>query len=234
MMMCRSFLLTCIVWLPVVYGTVFTVHQEHTPSDESLPDTNGYQDTSTTTTTTLSSWSEHNDRNGLDFLVAIFFFIAAAWLVLALVYSILILIVVRLRARGLLDIYDEQFGRLYLVGNRCYLPLGCLLRRYVISLTQEENGGGDTPGAVRIMTRDERRMAVELLLASSDEENVPIRGDSVSRLENMEEDEEAVRSSELEEEIGHADQFAEHGVDDASSEEPVCTICLAEYGMWFR
>jgi hypothetical protein len=157
-------------------------------------------------------------------------------LVLALIYSVLVVIVVRLRARGQLDVYDENFGRLYLLGTRCYIPLGCILRRYVISLSHEEFGGRD-PGTVRLMTREERRMAMELLLAS-DEENVPISGDCASTLGNKEE--EVVLSNKAgSEEIGHADQFAEakpeeeYGVDDASTEEPVCTICLAEYGMWF-
>lgn len=233
-----SLLLAFSLWLPAVCGGGFTVQstlsepsEEPAPTHTPSPDS-GYRDTPTTA---VSSQSEQ-DPTGLNFLGAAFFFIAAGWLVLALLYSVLVLIVVRLRARGQLDVYDENFGRFYLLGTRCYIPLGCVLRRYVIALNHEENAGGD-PATVRLMTREERRMAVELLLAS-DEENVPISGDSVSTSENNEE--EVVLSNETDsEEIGHADQFAEakieeeHGMDDASSDEPVCTICLAEYGMWF-
>lgn len=223
-----SLLLTFGLWLPAVCGSGFTVQKQKKRSEPSVwtpPSTHpspdgGYKDTPTTT---ISSWSEHkHDRDGVDFLVAVFFFIAAGWLVLAVIYSLLVVVVVRLRARGHLDVYDENFGRLYLLGNRCYIPLGCLLRRYVISLNREENGGGD-PATVRLMTREERRMAMELLL-SSDEENVTICGNSASMSP---------------EEIRHADQVTdarideEHCVDDSSSEEPVCTICLAEYGMWY-
>jgi hypothetical protein len=240
-----SLLLTFGLWLPAVCGGGFTVQKQKKLSEPSVwtpPSTHpspdgGYKDTPTTT---MSSWSEYtHDRDGVDFLVAVFFFIAAGWLVLAVIYSILVVIVVRLRARGHLDVYDEHFGRLYLLGNRCYIPLGCLLRRYVISLNREENGGGD-PATVRLMTREERRMAMELLL-SSDEENVTICGNSASRSGSNEE-EEVVLSNEMspeDEEIRHADQVTdarideEHGVDDSSSEEPVCTICLAEYGMWY-
>jgi len=103
-------------------------------------------------------WRQYTN-SGIDFLVAAFFFIAAGWLILALLYSILVLIVVRLRARGELDIYDEHFGRLYLIGRHCYIPLGCILRRYVVALSEEE-----TSSPVRIMTREERRVAMEELL----------------------------------------------------------------------
>jgi hypothetical protein len=229
-----SLLLALSLWLPAVCGgfTVQSTLSEPTEAPAPTPtpsSDSGYRDTPTT----IISWSE-DQRDGLDFLVAAFFFIAAGWLVLALIYSLLVVIVVWLRARGQLDVYDENFGRFYLLGTRCYIPLGYLLRRYVISLNQEENGGGD-PSRVRLMTREERRMAMELLLAS-DEENVPISGDFASTLGNNEEG--VVLSNEAgSEEIFHADQFAEaiieeeHGVDDASNEEPVCTICLAEYGM---
>jgi hypothetical protein len=182
---------------------------------------------------TVTSSSSGSSSNSLDILVAVFFLIAIAWLVLALVYSVLVLIVVHLRARGQLDVYDENFGRFYLLGTRCYIPLGCVLRRYVIALTQERDGHGD-PGPVRLMTREERRMAMELLLAS-DEENIHSH-DNVSKKENT--DEEVVLSNETcPEKIGHTDQSAEVKIevervaDDASNEEPVCSICLDEYGM---
>lgn len=185
--------------------------------------------------TTMTSYSTSGSTaNGLDFLVAAFFLIAAAWLVLALVYSTLILIVVHLRARGQLDLYDENFGRLYLLGTRCYIPLGCVLRRYVVALTQERDNHRD-PGPVRLMTREERRMAMELLL-SSDDESIH---NHQCVLKKEATDEEAAPSNKPGlEEIGHTNQFARanieegHVADDAFNEEPVCTICLDEYGMF--
>ena len=108
-------------------------------------------------------WGGNAATSGLDVLIAAFFLIAATWLVLALIYSILVLIVVRMRARGHLDVYDETFGRFYLLGTRYYIPFGCVLRRYVIAMNQERTRDGE-PVTVRLMTREERRMAMERLL----------------------------------------------------------------------
>ena len=71
-----------------------------------------------------------------DILVACFFFVAAIWLILATVYSAILLILLRLQARGELDIYDENLGRLVLCNGRFTLHFGCILRRYAIQLEE--------------------------------------------------------------------------------------------------
>lgn len=82
------------------------------------------------------SSSSNTGVGTMDILAAAFFVVAGAWLLVALVYSSLVLIFLRLRARGELgNIYEEDFGRLYLCGRRgqeggCYLPLGRIFRRY--------------------------------------------------------------------------------------------------------
>lgn len=136
---------------------------------------------------TSRTWNQRS----LDILVAVFFIIAAGWLLLALFYSCMIVTVLRLQARGALDdIYEDDFGRILIWGRR--VNLSCLLRRYAIQLEQErmshqmqqyespgseedanEDAGGwflnrrrrrRRPPPIRIMTRSERRQALERLL----------------------------------------------------------------------
>ena len=71
-----------------------------------------------------------------DILVACFFFVAAIWLILATVYSVILLVLLRLQARGELDIYDENLGRLVLCNGRFTIHFGCILRRYAIQLEE--------------------------------------------------------------------------------------------------
>jgi hypothetical protein len=75
---------------------------------------------------------------GLDILVTSFFLIAACWLLMAIVYSILILILLRMQARGDLDFYDEDFGLWVCCNGRFRLHFGCILRRYAIQLATEQ------------------------------------------------------------------------------------------------
>mmetsp|Transcript_34292 Transcript_34292/g.39040 ORF Transcript_34292/g.39040 Transcript_34292/m.39040 type:complete len:456 (-) Transcript_34292:144-1511(-) len=168
-----------------------------------------------------NDWSE-TTATSVDVLVAALFLIAAGWLVLAIIYSVLILIVVRMRARGELDIYDENFGRLFLLGTRCYIPLGCILRRHVVAM-QSRNRGRQS---LHIMTREERRRAMELLLA-----------DAKSRELEIEKPEE-IKPTEKQEEIKSAEGALPEGNESAigsiendihSSDNPVCSICLMEY-----
>lgn len=237
------------LWLPTACHAVFVydshnddtitntgVNSNPSPSPPHDTDDHSYDDsTGGNTQSTISGSSSRlgaSAGNGIDFLVAAFFLIAAGWLVLALIYSILVLIVVRLRARGQLDVYDDNFGRFYLLGSRCYIPFGCVLRRYVIAMNQERNTQGD-PVTVRLMTREERRMAMEKLL---DEQNGQKQEEDADKTETKDENEDAVSNNESPEESGHTDQTtvetntqADGIADDASEEEPVCTICLTEY-----
>ena len=137
----------------------------------------------------------------IDILVAAFFLVAAGWLLLAILYSVIVLVLLRLQAQGELDFYDEDFG-LVRIGNCIQLHFGCILRRYAIQLEREQQQRrqrqfGEEPRPVRIMTRDERRCAMEQLLAVEKDVSTSIP-------------------------LGDADSD--------TSEGPICTICLAEYG----
>jgi len=152
-------------------------------------------------------YNDWNTTTSVDVLVAALFLIAAGWLVLAIIYSVLILIVVRMRARGEFDIYDENFGRLFLLGTRCYIPLGCILRRHVVAMQSRNRRQ-----SLHIMTREERRRAMELILTQS--------GD---REQDEEKSEESGMSERPVEEVGYRNEIAE------SDDEAMCSICLMEY-----
>ncbi|KAL3906364.1 MAG: hypothetical protein SGARI_004037 [Bacillariaceae sp.] len=47
---------------------------------------------------------------GIDTIVSIFFAVAALWLIAATIYSIMLIMLIRLQSRGELDIYDEDLG----------------------------------------------------------------------------------------------------------------------------
>jgi hypothetical protein len=154
--------------------------------------------------------SQKSDRwiKSVDILAAAFFLVAAAWLSLVILYSVMIVLILRMQARGEVDIYDDDFGRIFCFNRRFSVHLGCILRRYAIRLEQEgqqrsiqREGGGshqETRQRVRIMTRLERRMALEAIFAKQSPASFVI---SVEASENTE-----------------------------VSEGPICAICLGEYG----
>jgi hypothetical protein len=98
-------------------------------------DSNVYDETVDESSPSFFKRLKNNNRL-TDILVACFFFIAAIWLILATVYSVILLILLRLQARGELDIYDEDLGRVTLCNGRLMLNFGCILRRYAIQLEE--------------------------------------------------------------------------------------------------
>jgi hypothetical protein len=128
--------------------------------------------------------SSKDPSDSMDILAAVFFVVAGIWLALAMSYSFMIVLFLRMRARGELDaIYDEEFGRIYLPGSsnhtyRLYLPTGCIFRRYMHHLQQEQRrqpssssssssraeAAAAADAAARYMTTEERRRAMEVLL----------------------------------------------------------------------
>jgi hypothetical protein len=170
--------------------------------------------------------------SGLEILVAIFFVVAAAWLLIAVFYALLALIVLRLRSRGLLNLNDEEFGRLYLFGTRFYFPCGCILRRYVVAFGHDQQGRPheDTRG----ITRSERRQAVEKILFGRvprkmkegtlqiDEE----MGRTSLGSQTSDSSSDAMNTSEVQD----GQNIPSDQSHSQSSEGPVCSICLTEYG----
>ena len=159
----------------------------------------------------------------IDILVAALFLIAAGWLILAIIYSVLILIVVRMRARGELDIYDENFGRIFLWGSRFYIPLGCILRRHVVAHNRRNE-------SVRLMTREERRRAMELLLKEGGNDNDRENGQEQREEATGEQGGDIQGETEQSTPVAAESNNADDNVDTESNGEPVCSICLMEYG----
>ena len=172
-----------------------------------------------------SGSNEWESTSSIDILVAALFLIAAGWLVLAIIYSILIICVVRLRARGELDVYDEHFGRIYFCSSRdgprrgCYLPLGCLLRRHILELHRAHAQSE----AVRVMTRMERRQAMEQLLG---------RAVSTSSVEGREKVRETLSEEDQNGTNFTASEDRQGDLESCEGQEPVCSICLMEYGTY--
>lgn len=165
--------------------------------------------------TTPEGWDDAEERwEAIDLLVAVFFLIAGAWLLMAISYSILILLLLRLQARGELDFYEENFGLLVCCNGRMRLNFGFILRRYAIQLErdqqqhgqarQNDNGNSEPLRRVRIMTRGERRCAVESLLAAPANKEVVVEPSLTPSMGD--------------------------GESDSSEEGPLCTVCLGEYG----
>ena len=175
--------------------------------------------------------------NALEILVAIFFFVAAAWLLIAVFYALMALVVLRLRSRGRLDIFEEDFGRFYLCGNRCYIPFGFILRRYVVAFghDQPSREGRSRSSDYKYIRRSERRYAIEQILLGNQKNSRKRR--------------KGTNNSDLDEEMGVHNVNNDGGTrvhnvgggdsvdypdpepsSTTNSEEPVCSICLAEYG----
>lgn len=173
-----------------------------------------------------------------DILVACFFFVAAIWLILACIYSVILLVLLRLQARGELDIYDENLGRVVLYNGRVTLHFGCILRRYAIQLEEDyqrqlQRRFGDAnaedqneePQRIRIMTREERRKAVEELLGSTQKVvDVESRGADEKRDCNA-----GCNCDKIESTIDASQPLPADTSFACSDEGPICSICLVEY-----
>jgi len=175
---------------------------------------------------------QHSVRwTGIDTLIAIFFCVAAMWLIAATIYSVILLILIRLQARGELDIYDENLGRWSMCNGRFTLHFGCILRRYAIQLerdyqrrlqqrygTSDGSSRAEEPAPIRIMTREERRKAMEELLGIKID--IPAVCEGENKLEPSGNDNQS--------KLGTMPSSPNASVD-SSNEGPICSICLAEY-----
>ena len=177
----------------------------------------------------------------MDVLAAIFFVVAATWLVAATLYAGLVYMYLRLRARGRLDrIYEPDFGRMRLpfCGWVITLPLACLLRRYVRHLHgRAAHGahGANNLGRGPFVTREERRRAMEVLLVHSKKsihrtesgKERDFQAPSIQQeqpVENEPDEQMAETSSDYQDALAHISTS-----DSSSTEGPVCSICLGDY-----
>lgn len=195
--------------------------------------------------------SEHQDpSDSMDILAAIFFVVAGIWLVLAMGYSCMIVVFLRMRARGQLDaIYDEDFGRIYLPctnnsNYRLYIPTGCIFRRYMHHLQQEQRRQPSSSSsssrtdaevvvAARYMTTEERRKAMEVLLWEEPDTQKAVhscKGPVELPVAVPEAHVAVPESSEptnTDVDTGNATDQADSDLEEG--EGPVCLICLDEF-----
>jgi hypothetical protein len=190
--------------------------------------------------------SEHQDPSeAMDILAAIFFVVAGTWLVLAMGYSCMIVVFLRMRARGQLDaIYDEDFGRIYLPWTnnsnyRLYIPTGCIFRRYMHHLQEEQRRfpslssssssrtDAEVAAAARYMTTEERRRAMEVLLWEERDTQKAVHscGAPVA-LPAPESSQPTSADTDTDTDTGTADQVDS---DLEEGEGPMCLICLEEF-----
>jgi hypothetical protein len=151
-------------------------------------------------------------------------------------YSCMIVMFLRMRSRGQLDaIYDEDFGNIHVpcTNRRFYLPLGCIFRRYMHHLQQEQRrqlSSSRTDTATNsYMTTDERRRAMEVLLWEerpnkktmhcNDCKVAPVAVAPLALVPESSED----ASTDIETNTGTAEQL------DSDLEGPMCLICLDEF-----
>ena len=160
--------------------------------------------------------------DSMDILASIFFVVAGIWLVLAIVYSVIMFVFLRMRRRGELDsVYHEEFGRCYLCGSRrYYISFGSLFRRILTQLTDDPS---QNTGNSKKMSRDERRAAISLLLEkSASTEIVSLPSSSTASATSEETHASSVSEKKLEEEEVDADE-------EAGKFNHMCSICLSDY-----
>ncbi|CAJ1966189.1 unnamed protein product [Cylindrotheca closterium] len=118
--------------------------------------TSGIEDNDKVGYEQISMW------DGIDVLVVAFFAVAAVWLFVSIIYSVILLLLLKLQAQGRLDLDDENFGQLKCCNGFFNFDLGCIARRYAVRMTRNES---DSPQ--HTITRIERRAALEVILKTS-------------------------------------------------------------------
>lgn len=103
------------------------------------------------------------DHRLIDDMVAPFFLLAAVLLILALVYTLLFLCVVRL---GTIRIDEDRYprGRVYFCGSFCFVPLCWFYRLYAADPSGSVGIASTSDARVMGLRREERKEAVTELL----------------------------------------------------------------------
>lgn len=157
----------------------------------------------------MSNSPYHHETNTMDILSIIFFLVAGAWLMAALLYSLLVLCFLRMRSNGTLgNVYDEDFGRVDCCGL-VTIHMGCIFRRYARHLQMDEDA---SPTPVRFMTKEERRAAVQHVLRA--------KVTMLNTTMELQDDDVIVVPTEL---------SNEQQSDETDEEQAVCSICLCGY-----
>jgi hypothetical protein len=170
-----------------------------------------HKSNNTSSTQELSS-GKHLNR--LEIILGVFFCIIVCWLAFVIVYTLLTMFVVRLQSEGRLDINDLNFGQ---VSCCCVKLQLAFLLRYAVPL---DNANGNISRSFRrLVTRSERRSAMEVLLLQNENpsSNVAVV---------VAESDPACCALHVEgENKSDEDHDETHSI-----EEACCSICLGEYG----
>mmetsp|Transcript_8669 Transcript_8669/g.16520 ORF Transcript_8669/g.16520 Transcript_8669/m.16520 type:complete len:246 (-) Transcript_8669:94-831(-) len=151
-----------------------------------------------------------------NILATVFFGLAFLWFVIAVSYACSVVLFLRMRREGRfqnVSMNDPEFGRFYLCGDRCYLPMGWIFRRFILQYQNEQERRSNKG---RVISKSERREAMATLLSDMKlEKEVNTLSDTSSS-----------SGSDTDEEQG----CGEGGLPASSSDvENVCSICLGHY-----
>jgi hypothetical protein len=158
-----------------------------------------------------------------NILATVFFGLAFLWFIVAVSYAASVVLFLRMRRAGSFQnirLDDPAFGRCYFCGDRFYLPMGSIFRRFILQYQTEQERRRHKG---RIMSKSERRQAMStLLLKDRPKARKPDPSET---------------SSSSGESVSDEEKDASHVFDtstdlEASSEddgEHVCSICLGDY-----
>ena len=188
------------------------------------------------------------DHRLIDDMVAPFFLLAAVLLILALVYTLLFLCVVRL---GTIRIDEDRYprGRVYFCGSFCFVPLCWFYRLYAADPSGSVGIASTSDARVMGLRREERKEAVTELLkqysatvggekedgqmddsgvASQSVDNI---ASNISPTENPASPTETEAAATVTTTTPSSGEDAGN-VNLADADENQCSICLDGYGKW--
>jgi hypothetical protein len=157
-----------------------------------------------------------------NILATVFFGLAFLWFIVAVSYAASVVLFLRMRRAGSFQnvrLNDPEFGRCYFCGDRFYLPMGWIFRRFILQYQTEQERKRHKG---RIMSKAERRQAMSTLL---------LKDKPKPRQPDPSETSSSSGESESEEENHASHVFVTTADVEACSEdgENVCSICLGDY-----
>ena len=184
--------------------------------------------------------SSSYDHRLIDDMVAPFFLLAAVLLILALVYTLLFLCVVRL---GTIRIDEDRYprGRVYFCGSLCFVPLCWFYRLYAADPSGGVGIASTSDARVMGLKREERKEAVSELLKQysstvgedgADGRPGGAEADVNTRLDDVSPAETENNSGPEVTETGPPSREDADDEDLADTDENQCSICLDGYGKW--
>lgn len=156
-------------------------------------------------------------------LATLFFGLAFLWFLVACLYACSVILFLRMRREGRflnVSIDDPTFGRYYFCGDRFYLPMGFIFRRFIVQYRNEQERKKNKG---RNITKSERRKAMEILLSGL--KTKPDLNESINT-------DKSDSASDNDEEMGDPSAPLEDNLEGTSNEdldENVCSICLGPY-----